>query len=270
MGYGDEILAAGQAEAWWASWGESSVIVDRQHRPRWHPIWQDNPAIVEPDRLVPERWLLSNYHTITNGPSCRPYIVYPFTEDTGWTFNKTFHARDYPAKIYLTDHERDVADRLAAALNRPFILIEPWSKHPNLRWPIAYWAQLVMSRPDLTFVQHVHAGTTYHDFIPGCVYKEATFREACALAARSALYVRGESGMCHAAAALGVPQVTIWGGCMDWDVLGGYDKQFGIVSENGPCGRYRACLHCERMMRDITPPIVAAAITRQLELYGRR
>lgn len=268
MGYGDEILAAGQAEAWWASWGESSVIVDRQHRPRWHPIWQDNPAIVEPDRLVPERWLLSNYHTITNGPSCRPYIVYPFTEDTGWTFNKTFHARDYPAKIYLTDEERqrglDVRARVGA-----FILIDSWSKHPNLRWPLEYWTALVASRPDLTFVQHTY--TTVPVTVPGAVLCPTdSFRTACGVLAAASLYVRGESGMCHAAAALGVPQVTIWGGCMDWDVLGGYDKQFGIVSENGPCGRYRACLHCERMMRDITPPIVAAAITRQLELYGRR
>lgn len=207
---------------------------------------------------------------ITNGPHVRPYINYPFTIASGWNFNKAFHARDNVAKIYLTNDELQYGTDVRAACRggKPFVLIEPWSKHENLRWPIGHWQQLVTSRPDLRFVQHVYDGAPRLESVEHV--ETHSFRAACGVLASASLYVRGESGMCHAAAALGIPQVTIWGGCMDWDVLGGYPKQFGLVSDNGPCGRYAPCLHCEHVMREISPVLVAGAVDAQLGLYGFR
>jgi hypothetical protein len=258
MGWGDEILAAGQAQVVWDAQGIRSMILDKAGQHRWHPIWEGNPAIVRPDEGPPYKGV---FNWITNGPHVRPYIVYPFTEDTGWTFNKEFHARDYRARIYLTDAERSFADRFClAAGGRRYVLIEPWSKHANLRWPLTHWRELVESRPDLLWVQHVHSGTPSEFYVPGCVYQHATFREACALVERSLVYIRGESGMCHAAAALGHPQITIWGACMDWDVLGGYDQQDGVGIGATPCGMWRPCAHCALFMRDIAPAQVARAL----------
>ena len=86
----------------------------------------------------------------------------------------------------------------------------------------------------------------------------------CCLLATAAIYVRGESGMCHAAAALGVTQVTIWGGCMDWTVLGGYPGQHAVGVSLPACGRYQPCTHCDAAMRAITPDWVAEKLRAAL------
>jgi ADP-heptose:LPS heptosyltransferase len=198
-------------------------------------------------------------HRITNGPHCRPYIVYPFTAESGWTFNTSFHARDHVATIYLTPFERDGGRLLRERLG-PFVLIEPWSKHANLRWPLDAWHVLVAARPDLTFVQHLHAGSG-DCIVRGAEYiYTTTFRDACGVLAAASLYVRGESGMCHAAAALGIPQVTIWGGCMDWDVLGRYPKQIGVGVTEPCCGQWLPCTHCATIMARIAVRTVSDAI----------
>ncbi len=95
----------------------------------------------------------------------------------------------------------------------------------------------------------------------------ATFREACGLVASADVYVRSESGLCHAAAALGVPQVTLFGGCMDAEVMGGYPGQTCVVDRGygSPCGSWKACAHCKDAMDRITVAQVAAALRRRLQ-----
>lgn len=256
MGYGDEILAAGQAQRHFDETGEPSYIVNQRLKPRRHPIWDSNPAIIQADGIFGERC-----HMITNAPGCRPYIVYPFTAESGWTFNRSFHAADHIAKIYLTPEELIYG----RSIPRPFVLIEPFSKHANLTWPFDHWCALVAQNPDISFVQHTHRDTgTLH--VPGAMYTpQLTFRQACGVLNFAACYVRGESGMCHAAAALGVPTVTIWGGCMDWSVLGGYPLQIGVGVNHPPCGRYLPCDHCRKIMQSIEVDTVAAAIRRSLD-----
>lgn len=259
IGYGDEILCAGQAQRLYEADPTRRVgIFDINGRPRWHAIWEGNPAIARPDDATN-----GTVQRLVSAPHARPYIVYPFTVHTGWTFNKTFKARDHVAKIYLTERELAYGAAVRARVG-PYVLIEPSSEHRNLRWPVASWKQLVRQRPDLTFVQHIHKETTA--IIHGIKTIHTTFREACAVAVASRLYVRGESGMCHAAAALGVPQVTIWGGCMDWEVLGGYPGQVGLVDDGpeSPCGRWLPCNHCATAMSRITVEQVSAAIQQTL------
>lgn len=208
-------------------------------------------------------------HLIVNAPGCRPYIVYPFTAETGWTFDRSFRARDHIAKIYLTDEELEIGRRVRERLG-PYVLFDPWSKHPNLRWPIEHWQKLIY--PDapwrIAFVQQDYPLGYAHE-IPGAVrVPTPSFREACGLLASASAYIRGESGMCHAAAALDVPNVVIWGGCMDWEVLGGYPKQIGVgVQQTGgqpPCGSYSPCSHCKAVMASISPFEVSVALRRAL------
>jgi hypothetical protein len=221
VGYGDEILAAGQAQRHYEATGQRVQIVDLHGRPRWHPIWEGNPVIVKPDTGS------SNGrppYKLLNAPNARPYIVYPFTPESGWTFNTSFRAREHVAKIYLTGDEQrrgwHVKYRYGA-----YVLIEPWSKHENLRWPLDHWQALIAARSDLTWVQHTHKDSP---MLQGVHREPATFREACGLIASAEVYIRGESGLLHAAAALGTQTIALWGGCMDWDVLGNYPKQLGL------------------------------------------
>lgn len=255
MGYGDEILAAGQAQRLYDDDCDHRrvVIYDRFNRVRWHEIWNGNPILVRPEEYTPG----DHFQALVNGPNARPYIVYPFTEYTGWTFNPTFRASENLAKIYLTIEELQLG-LYAYDQHGPYILIEPWSKHDNLRWPVDKWEELVASRSDLTFIQHVHKDSMH---IPGCAaYIDASFRQACGLVAMASCYVRGESGMLHAAAALMTPSVAIWGGCMDWDVLGNYPLEVGVGVTPPFCGRYRPCAHCAETMAGIGVDAVSEAL----------
>ena len=235
------------------------AICDLHNRPRWHPIWEGNRVIASPaDVQVGE-----DVQRLVSGPNARPYIVYPFTDQTGWTFNTAFRARDHIARIYLT------MDEIRVGLNAieqygQYVLIEPWSKHPNLRWPLEKWAALVEKRSELTFIQHVHKDSP---IVPGVAAAiPATFRQACGLVAASEVYVRGESGMLHAAAALNIPTVAIWGGCMDWHVLGNYPLELGVGVTPPFCGKWFPCDHCAAIMNGISVEDVSHAITTQMAL----
>jgi hypothetical protein len=261
MGWGDEILAAGQAQRLYeADPSRPVAICDQRGRVREHPIWQGNPAIASPAlvrREVPVQ-------RVTNAPGCRPYIVYPFTRETGWTFDQTFRARDYVARIYLTEAELRRGLH-AHATYGPYVLIEPFTDHGNFLWHHQRWVALVEACPDLTFVQHVHADSVR---VPGTHQERATFREACGLLLGARAYVRSESGLCHAAAALGVPTVTIWGGCMDAEVLGGYPLRVDIVDAGpgSPCGRWLRCQHCRDAMARLSVDEVASALRLALQM----
>lgn len=260
MGWGDEIVAAGQAQRLFDATGKRVRIIDATGAQRWHQIWDGNPAIVPPEEFVEhDQWLV-------NGPNCRPYIVYPFTIESGWTFNKSFRCADHLARIYLTDSE------LARGTNAwvkygPYVLIEPYTKHENFRWPLERWEQLVAACPDLTFVQHVHKDSP---LVRGAFPESADFREACGLIAEADVYVRSESGLCHAAAAMGVPQVTLFGGCMDPEVMAGYPGQVVIADrgDGSPCGKWLPCEHCKACMEQIAVEEVIAAMRAQR--HGRR
>lgn len=265
MGYGDEILAAGQAERLYAKDPSRRVaICDIHKRPRWHDIWIGNPILAHPDDVARGEAV----QRLISAPHARPYIHYPFTVDTGWTFDRSFRARDHRARIYLTASERSVGAQVRQDVG-PYALIDPWSKHENLRWPLESWRALVASRSDLTWVQHVYAGVPIEAYIPGArqVVTE-TFRAACGIVSAASVYIRGESGMCHAAAALAIPQVTIWGACMDWDVLGGYQGQIGILNYTpaSPCGKWKPCGHCAVAMAGITVDQVSAAVDAALRV----
>lgn len=199
---------------------------------------------------------------VRSGPHCRPYIVYPFTTETGWTFDRTFRCRDHVARLYLTPAERARGEQ-ARARYGPYVLIEPYTKHDNFRWPLERWTALVKACPDLTFVQHTHRDSA---LVPGAHYEPATFREACGLIASADCYVRSESGLCHAAAALGRPQVTLFGGCMDPEVMAGYPGQI-VIADTGPaspCGRWLACAHCQEIMSRLQTRTVVKALKTAL------
>lgn len=242
-------MAAGEAQRWFEATGKRSVIVDLDGHRRWHPIWDGNPVIVRPGETA------TDYYTIMNAAHCRPYIHYPFTAEGGWQFNTAFHCRDHIAKIYLTPDEIALGVDLQSHLG-PYVLIEPWSKHANLTWPFDHWQALITALPHVRFVQHLHSNSRLLSGTHGVL---ATFREACGLIQSSLLYVRGESGLCHAAAALGRPQLTIWGACMDPDVMAYYPQQLVVENFNGqpPCGSWKPCDHCAAAMRGIAVERVA-------------
>jgi hypothetical protein len=261
MGWGDEVVAAGQAQRLWDADPSSRIsIVGLDGKPRWHPIWDGNPIIAPPDAVLAGETV----RPIVNGPNCRPYIVYPFTKETGWTFDRSFRCRDHIATIALTTEERARGTK-AKKKYGAYVVIEPYTKHGNFQWPMDRWAELVAACPDITFVQHVHPDSVK---VPGARYEPGSFREVCGLLTEADCYVRSESGLCHAAAALGCPTVTLFGGCMDAEVMGGYPLQTVLVDDGPktPCGSWLPCAHCADAMLKITVDDVALALLDRLKV----
>lgn len=253
-------MAAGQAQRLFDADPSARVaICGLDGQPRWSPIWDGNPIIARPAEVASGE----RVQRVLSGPNCRPYILYPFTAETGWTFHPTFRCREYPARIVLTQAERARGER-ARDLYGPYVLIEPYTKHENFRWPMARWDALVATFPGLTFVQHTHKDST---LVAGAFFEPVTFRDACGLIASADLYMRSESGLCHAAAAFGIPQITLFGGCMDADVMGGYPGQTCLVDRGlgSPCGAWKPCLHCRAAMDRITVSDVVAAMRGRLD-----
>ena len=91
-----------------------------------------------------------------------------------------------------------------------------------------------------------------------------TFQDACTALSGAAAAVLPEGGLHHAAAALGVPAVVIFGGvCSPANT--GYGPHVNLYEPHGsPCGQRVACAHCRRALAAIGPETVADHLDRML------
>lgn len=258
MGYGDQLMAAGLAEALHAQAPTAGpvTICDQYGNPRWQPLWARNPAI----------GVTKSGPRITCGAGCLPYLVYP-RRDHRLEFSPTYRARDLRGHIYLTPEElaygRDVADRHGA-----YILIEPTPtdrKNVNRCWPRASWEALLgeLQRLSFTTIQCAHPDATRLPGVPAVA--TPTFRDACGVIKAARLVVCLEGGVAFAAAALGTPAVVLWGGCISAGVLS-FPEHVNLVDDDPqtPCGALRPCDHCTRAWARLTPARVAAAVYQAL------
>lgn len=156
-------------------------------------------------------------------------------------------------EIYLQPDEIAFAEQFT-----PDIVIEPNLKQgasPNKQWGIARWAALV----DLmraAGMRPVQLGPIDTRRVRGADFIEtSSFRRACAVLARARGAVLHEGGMHHAAAAVGVRAVVIYGGYISPKQTG-YEMHANLFSGGKPCGMRIACNHCARSMEKITPQMV--------------
>lgn len=238
MGWGDELMAAGQAQARRADdpRGRRVRILDRHKQVRSHPLWDGNADIVRPNEA-------GDFLYVLNGPGLRPYIADKTPERWTWkNFTPT------PAKIKFTKAERDLA-RLGAGA----ILVEPGIKSkasPNKDWGWSRWQALVASRPDWPWLQVGAPGAAR---LNGVRFLETSdFRQAMAVLAGCRFAVLPEGGLHHAAAAVGVPAVVIYGGYIS-PAQTGYKLHRNLFTGVVPCGERQVCAHCTQAMAAITP-----------------
>lgn len=255
-------MAAGSAQTIYdqdRSQGPVAICDIRGHA-KWHDLWVGNPAVAHPDPGYPEgrapqsRW-------VKNSKFCRPYIQYPFTDDTGWIWATNWRARDHRGLLYLTPQETAVGADLSARYG-PFLLLEPTPVrgNKNRRWPDAKWEDLseALRALGLPIVQLQHAASR---LLPNTIWApHHGFRQACGVLSAASLFVSTEGGLVHASAALGIPTVALWGGCVSCDVLG-YPEHVNLVDEDPrtPCGKWRPCAHCADAWSRLTADRVAEA-----------
>lgn len=263
MGYGDEIMAAGEAKRLQDAGDPRPVaILDRHARPRWHGLWQGNPRIAR-------AWDVAHgldVQRIVNGPRCRPYVDYARMERE---FNAAWPGRPYDIKIVdakfpwrYTDWRASPGELCCVERLKPrgYIVVEPNVKGSftaNKDWGWGRWQALV-HRLDLDWVQ---LGPPRTRLLEGVTHIETpTFLDACRVLSGARAAVLPEGGLHHAAAALGIPAVVIFGGMMS-PANTGYEAHvnlFDVMGGASPCGMRAPCDHCARAMAAIRPNIVAA------------
>ena len=264
MGYGDEIMVTGVARRVQARDPRPVAVLGYHGRPRWHALWNGNPRIAHPDAVAAGR----DVQALTNGPGCRPYVDYDrMRRDFAAAFpNRPFTTklRDPRLPWRYTDWRCAPGELPAVHVIEPrgYIVVEPHVKRgasPNKDWGWGRWQALVSSFrvPAHPWVQLGPPGTRLLDGV-GHV-PTGSFAEACTALSGAAAAVLPEGGLHHAAAALGMPAVVIFGG-MTSPANTGYDGHVNLFDPAGgesPCGQRVACAHCRAAMAAIRPDLVA-------------
>lgn len=244
-------MAAGQARAEFARSGRRVQILGRDGAPRWHPLWEGLDYIARPV----ER---GDFARIVNGPGLRPYHTGKSPQQ--WTYNPAF--RPTPAEIRFTAAEDEFGRQHAG-----HIIVEPHIKRkasPNKQWGWARWNKLAylageaglkltqMGAPGVPLIERA-------DFIA-----TPTFRHAAAVLKYARAAVLPEGGLHHAAAAVGLRAVVIFGGFTPIE-LTGYEGHVNLgASVDDACGMRLPCDHCAKWMAGIKPERVFGELQRIL------
>lgn len=248
MGWGDELIATGQARVLQQTNPGKVVIQDRHGAQREHEMWRGNPRIAtRSDRLHKPQFL-------ANGPGVRPYIVAKTGRQWSW--------REFECpvgEIYFSEDEKNFAAQFS-----PGVILEPNNKakaSPNKDWGFSNWQRLVelMLGAGIRPWQLGPPGTRV---LAGAkIIHTPSFRHGCAVLARAKACVLPEGGLHHAAAAVCVPAVVIYGGFISPKQTG-YASQVNLFTGGEPCGMRIPCEHCKRAMVAITPTMVLEELQR--------
>lgn len=244
MGLGDWIMASAEAKDLHEAHGKKVVFTDGDRVFYDRQVFANNPRILD----KPE----GDFLPILNYPSRRPYVA--GFKPSQIVYRPEFRAR--PGELFLSDEEK------ALRLPDKYIVIEPHVKRDpkfstvgNKDWGFFNWQRLVKSL-DLPFVQ-LGSGP----FLEGVTQRPTgSFREALGVLSGASLVVTTDGALHHAAAALGLPAVVIWGGYSS-PVNLGYETHLNLWDGVEPCGSYRfPCFHCKKALKAISVERVKEAV----------
>lgn len=260
MGLGDQLMATGMARGARAR-GKRIAFGDGR-KIRWdansEAIFRGNPNIAPPgsERRPDLEW-------VPYFKGSRLYNTHD-TRNNRWLWSETFRA--IPGELYFSDGEIKAGERHGAG----FIVIEPsvpgWkSAAVNKDWGRARYQAVAdrLAAEGLRVVQFVHGGGAALDGVEAI--PTAGFREACAILRQAALFIGPEGGMHHAAAALGIKGVVIFGGFIPPSVTG-YALHENLTGGAEACGSLAPCRHCREALAAITTDQVLEAARKQLSM----
>lgn len=237
------MMATGEAKRAQALDPRRVVVLDRHGNPRRHALFENNPRIDYQRKPTNQE--------IINGPSVRPYIA--GKTDQRWIW-KSY--RPEPGELYFND-----AEILLGQQYQGYVIIEPNIKECAARNKDWNWCRWLSLLPFLKGLPLAQAGSSNAAILPGVRHLVTrSFREACAILSHSRAFVGTEGGLHHAAAALGLPAVVIFGGFISPQVTGYLDHRNLFSGEGLGCGSRLPCQHCREAMHKITPEIVARNI----------
>ncbi len=262
VGYGDNLMASGMARGA-AARGKRVALGDGNKI-----LWDQHSQHV----------FLGNHNLAAPGEERRPDLewvhhykghrLYNKQASGRWVWNYDFYAT--PGEIFLTQQEKENGRRAG----RGFVVIEPnvprWKIAAcNKDWGVHRYQEVVSSlaphKPRL--VQFVYGK---EPILAGVSQvKTTSFRDAYAVLANAWAYVGPEGGLHHAAAAVGIPAVVLFGGFVPPAVTG-YDTHVNLTGGADACGRLEKCEHCRAAMAAISIDEVANAVRFVLKQRGEQ
>lgn len=257
MGVGDNIMATGMAKGAAArgkriAFGSGKAIEWDHHSEQ---VFKNNPNIAPLGSEGADDLEWINF--------CRGHRIYNTQGKDRWIWNYKFKA--IPGEFYFTPQELEQADKHGNG----FVIIEPnvprWKQvAPNKDWGRAnYWRiSKRLKRRGYDVRQFYYNGSWQSDHCQQI--KTQTFRQAAAILRNAKLYIGPEGGMHHAAAALGIPAVVVFGGFIPPAVTG-YDFHTNLTGGAKACGSFTRCPHCIQAMERIGVHDVEAAALKYLE-----
>ena len=243
MGFGDWVMATADAKRINEQHNLRVVFGDGNKR-YWDEVLDNNPRIAK--YLLPGE----RFAWIANFPGHRPYI--DKTTKDRFIYKEDFRAS--PGELYVNRKPKS-----------DYILIEPnvkdWWLGKNKDWGFKNWKALV-SKLDCEFIQ---VGTGKIRKFNNASFKQTnSFTDALYWLSGAKLFIGADGGLHHAAAALGVPSIVLWGGATS-PVNLGYEFHTNIWHGDEPCGTYsKECQHCRELLDKITVEEVYEATERYL------
>jgi hypothetical protein len=248
-GYGDELIGSALAKGA-AARGKRIALGDGR-RILWGPhsaeIFRDNPNIAPPgsERDGDIEWI--RYH--------KGHRIYAIGCGTHWKWSTSFNAQ--PGEVFLDQEELEFAETAGEG----FVVIEPnvpWHKAQaqNKDWGFRKY-QAVATELLRAGYDVVQFGVGRDRLAGARVVTTPSFRHSLAVLRRAALGIMPEGGLHHAAAAVGIPAIVLFGGFIPPSATG-YEMHVNLTGGAMACGTISRCEHCRAAMAAISVDDVLA------------
>ena len=260
MGFGDAIMATARARGFHAQ-GKLAAFGDGR-RIKWtnycDDIFANNPNIARPGA--------EGKQNLVWFPHYKKHLVYCKYDGLKhrYVWNYDFSAE--PGELFFNDP----GNRLPLA-SKSYIVIEPnvaWQRTVNVNkdWGAGKYEKVAKALIERghTIVQCIHGNSRRK--IPGAYYAvTATFHEAIQIMSDASLFIGPEGGNHHAAAAIGVPAIILWGGWSPPETMG-YKTQIKLTGgATEACGITYPCSHCRGAFDNISIDEVYHAAIKALQ-----
>lgn len=261
MGFGDEIIGSGLARGAAArgkriAFGDGRQIIWSTNA---FAIFRGNPNVAPPGTGGEGIEWIHHY------PGNRMYNMRD-AKGSRWIWNYSF--RVTPGELFFDAIEDKFAacvfpeDDRDIVIEPNVLLRKPWAQNKN--WPHYQPVADALRHAGHRVVQFEYPEMAKRLQRVELFKSAANPRLAMAALSRARLYIGPEGGMHHAAAALGVPAVVIFGGFAPPSVLG-YDGHINLTGgAESACGLQRPCDHCAAALDAIKPDDVITAAERLL------
>jgi len=196
MGYGDQLLASGQAKLLHRKTGKKVQIIGKHGRREWMPLYNNVPYL---------------------GKGIRLY-------DYGG--NRAYYKKNEQGRVIFNyDYKAEPATVIADAINTDYIIIEPNIKPgapPAKKW---HWYQEVVDAFPAEYLQFNKQSLKGVDTV------KTDLKQAAAYMKGARAYIGTEGFLHHLAAAVGTPAVVVIGAYSPAEVIG-YANHINITVDD--------------------------------------